>query len=58
MGSVSGSGGTSVEGALIVSGSIPNTMSGSIDVWYNSDMLDALKKLGDYTGAAGTWHDW
>ncbi len=54
-GDLIGGGNFSVEGSIVVEGDAKPT--GSIDVWYNSDMLEALTEIGNYSGIAGTWRD-
>lgn len=48
---------TSVMGAAIVGGDTTST-SGSLDVWYNSDVLNQVRDNGPLAGAPGSWHDW
>jgi hypothetical protein len=48
---------TAVMGAAIVGGSTSST-SGSLDVWYNSDVLNTVRDNGPLAGAPGSWQDW
>lgn len=48
---------TSIMGAAIVSGETSST-SGSLDVWYNSDVLNNVRDNGPLAGAPGSWQDW
>jgi hypothetical protein len=45
-------------GATIVAGDFGNASSGSLDVIYNSDVLDQTRDNGSLVGAPGSWHDW
>jgi hypothetical protein len=45
-------------GAIVVAGDFSNGSSGSLDVWYNSDVLDGTRDNGPLTGAPGSWRDW
>ncbi|WP_027854018.1 pilus assembly PilX family protein [Marinobacterium litorale] len=55
-GELSGNGTPAVEGAMIMTGASGST--GSVDVWYNSNMLQALNDQGDFFGLSGGWRDW
>lgn len=59
IGNYSGGGGaTTVEGAMVLGGSTTSLPSGSLDIWYNSDLLESLTNLGNYSALSGTWSDW
>jgi len=55
-GNTSGSGNTTVTGAMVIGGTA-STGGGSLDIWYNTDVLGATKKAGASTGSSGTWKD-
>jgi len=57
VGDMNTSSNTTVMGAAIVSGS-SSSASGSLDVWYNSDVLNQLRDNGPLAGAPGSWQDW
>jgi hypothetical protein len=49
---------TDIQGALIVGGSVyPNTNSGSLDLVYNSPVLERARENGNLLPVAGTWKD-
>lgn len=55
-GSITGTGNLTVTGAAVVNG--VGTGGGSVDVWYNSQVLKLLNKLGGRpTGSSGSWRD-
>jgi hypothetical protein len=56
-GNVSMVGNTTVYGAMVVAGSATSAAGGSLDVWYQSDVLAATSLAGATTGSAGTWKD-
>ena len=58
MGNLQGGGNPTVEGAIVLGGDNNSAPSGSVDIWYNSDLLEALRNLGSYSAASGTWSDW
>ena len=58
VGSLNMSSNTTVTGAVIVSGNLQSTTGGSLDVWYNSDVLDWTRDNGPLSGAPGSWQDW
>jgi hypothetical protein len=35
-----------------------NAASGSMDIWYNSDVLNATRDNSPVVGAPGSWQDW
>jgi len=45
-------------GAVIVGGDVTSNTGGSFDVWYDSDVLNNLRSLGNIVQLAGSWHDW
>lgn len=49
---------TTATGAIIVGGDTANNAGGSLDVWYNSDVLNQLRNNGPLAGAPGSWQDW
>lgn len=49
---------TTVTGAMIVTGNSNNAASGSLDIWYNSDVLGQTQDNGPLAGAPGSWQDW
>lgn len=51
-------GNAQVSGAVVVTGDFDNASSGSLDVWYNSDVLSAASDNGPLSGAPGSWRDW
>ncbi len=57
MGNLDASANTTVHGAIISAGDLTNSTGGSLDVWYNSDILAALDRAGPLTGVAGSWRD-
>jgi len=58
IGAMSMTGNTTITGAAIVSGELDSTMTGSLDVWYNSDVLNSVRDNGPLAGAPGSWQDW
>lgn len=57
VGDINMSSSTNVMGAAIVSGNTSST-SGSLDVWFNSDVLNQVRDNGPLAGAPGSWQDW
>lgn len=57
IGDVTVSSNTTVHGAMIVGGST-NTTSGSLDIWYNSDVLQNARNNGPLSSSPGSWRDW
>jgi len=47
---------TSVQGAIVIAGDTTQA-GGSLDVYYNSDVLENIQNIGPTSGAAGTWKD-
>ena len=57
MGSLDAASNTTIHGAVISAGDVTNSTGGSLDVWYNSDLLAGLARTGPLSGSAGTWRD-
>jgi len=57
MGNLDASANATVHGAIISAGDLSNSAGGSLDVWYNSDILAGLDRAGPLTGVAGSWRD-
>ena len=57
MGDIDLSGNSTFHGALIVAGNSNNTITGSLDVWYNSRLLDGLKDNRGFSSSSGAWKD-
>lgn len=51
-------GNNTVHGAMVVSGQALSTAGGSLDVWYNSDVLQQSRDNGPLAGSPGSWRDW
>ena len=49
---------TTIHGAIVVSGELQSSTSGSLDIWYNSDYLNQTRDNGPLGGAPGSWRDW
>jgi hypothetical protein len=58
VGSIFLGGNNTVHGAMVVSGEIQSTTGGSLDIWYNSDMLNWSRDNGPLAGSPGSWRDW
>jgi Tfp pilus assembly protein PilX len=56
-GNVSISGNTTIVGSLVVAGTATSSTGGSLDLWFNSDVLAGTAKAGASSGSAGTWRD-
>lgn len=56
-GNLSMSGNATVHGAVVSAGNASNSTGGSLDIWYNSDILAGTAMAGNSTGSAGTWVD-
>ncbi len=51
-------GNTTVHGSAVVAGSaVDGGAGGSLDIWFNSDMLDQTALSGASAGSAGSWKD-
>ena len=57
MGNLDASANATIHGAIISAGNLSNSGGGSLDVWYNSDILAGLDRAGPLTGVAGSWRD-
>ena len=57
MGNLDASANATIHGAVISAGDLSNSAGGSLDVWYNSDILAGLDRAGPLTGVAGSWRD-
>jgi len=57
MGNVSLSGSTTVYGSIVVAGDASSSAGGSLDIWFQSDVLAGTALAGASTGSAGTWKD-
>ena len=49
-------GNSTMVGAVVTQGAATNT-TGSLDVWYNSDLLAQLSDVGPPAGGGGSWRD-
>ena len=58
VGNLALTGNAAVHGALIVGGNAANSAGGSLDVWYNSDVLANARNNGPLSASAGSWRDW
>ena len=58
VGSIFLGGNNTTHGAVVVSGSITSTTGGSLDIWFNSDMLNLSRDNGPLGGNPGSWRDW
>jgi len=56
LGDMSATGNSTFHGALVTSGVI-NLAGGSLDVWFNSDVIDNLRTLGPLGNPSGSWKD-
>lgn len=56
-GDVHAGGNTTIHGAMVIGGNLTSSAGSSLDVWYNSDVLEDTTKAGHMTGASGTWKD-
>ena len=52
------SGNSTFHGAMISTGGLQNGTGGSMDIWYNSDLLEWVRFNGFLASAPGSWHDW
>lgn len=57
MGNVSVSGNTTVYGALMSAGDVSNSTSGSLEVTYDSSVLQGVRAIGPLGSSAGSWRD-
>jgi Tfp pilus assembly protein PilX len=51
------SGNTTIHGALVSAGDLTNNAGGSLDIWYNSDVLQDTRKNGPLGSSSGSWRD-
>jgi hypothetical protein len=58
VGRVDVGGNNTVHGALVVVGQTQSAAGGSLDVWYNSDVLTRSRDNGPLAGNPGSWRDW
>lgn len=58
VGSINLGGNNSVIGAMVVGGQIQSSAGGSLDISYNSDVLNASRDNGPLAGSPGSWRDW
>jgi hypothetical protein len=58
MGDITLGSSTTVMGAMVVGGNTGSAGGGSLDIWYNSDVLDAARNNGPLGGTPGSWQDW
>jgi len=56
-GSITITGSTTVHGALVGASTVSNATGGSLDIWYNSDLLERVKRNGPLGSSAGSWRD-
>lgn len=56
-GNLTMSGNATVYGAVVSAGNASNSTGGSLDIWYNSDILRGTAMAGNSTSSAGTWID-
>jgi Tfp pilus assembly protein PilX len=56
-GSLTMSGNATVHGAVVAAGNATNSTGGSLDIWYNGNILAQTALAGNSTGSAGTWKD-
>lgn len=56
-GNASITGNMSVVGSIVIAGDLSSDAGGSMDVFYNSDVLADLINAGNRFGVAGTWKD-
>ena len=49
---------TTIQGAMVISGEMQTFSGGSLDIWYNSAVLDMTRDNGPLAGAPGSWRDW
>ena len=51
-------GNNTVHGAMVVGGQTVSGAGGSLDLWYNTDVLTASRDNGPLAGNPGSWRDW
>jgi hypothetical protein len=57
MGDVNAGGNTTIHGAFVIGGTATSSAGGSLDIWYNSNILGGIANAGASAGSAGTWKD-
>lgn len=57
MGNASVTGNMTVMGSIAIAGDLSSNTGGSMDIWYNSEVLAKLENAGVRVGMAGTWKD-
>lgn len=55
-GNLNATGNTTIVGALISAGAVTGT-TGSLDIYYNSNVVKGLDKIGELGASAGSWRD-
>jgi hypothetical protein len=58
IGNMNLSGNNTVHGAMVVAGELTSGAGGSLDIWYNSDVLGASRDNGPLAASPGSWQDW
>lgn len=58
VGNVALGGNNTIHGAMVVGGDASNSAAGSLDIWYNSDVLQQSRDNGPLAGSPGSWRDW
>ena len=58
IGNIDFSSNTTITGAVVSGGDLSNDAGGSLDIWYNSDVLEDVRNNGRLAAAPGSWHDW
>jgi hypothetical protein len=58
VGNVTLGGNNTVHGAIVIGGETQSQTGGSLDVWYNSDVLTQSRDNGPLAGNPGSWRDW
>lgn len=58
IGNMNLSGNNTIHGAAIISGDVTDAGGGSLDIIYNSDMLDMARDNGPLAASPGSWRDW
>ncbi|KGJ88254.1 PilX N-terminal domain-containing pilus assembly protein [Thalassotalea sp. ND16A] len=56
MGNVTGTGNMTLHGAMVTAGQA-NTGNGSLDIYYNSRLLESLESIGPRAISSGSWKD-
>lgn len=58
LGDLNMTGNSAIHGAVVIADETDVSTGGSLDVWYNSDLLDAARNNGQLASAPGSWRDW